>query len=230
VPIAHEFYGPLRVFAEDIAISRHLMNGRTIWESNIVDLFSRVFPKNRNIIDAGANLGLHSIALAKLACQGERVYAFEPHPEILPLLIYNTREYRNIRCFPKAASDRKAIFHMPSVANSSNSDGTPLSTSGNLESYKVESCTIDSLALKNIGLMKIDVEGHEMSCIRGAQKTILRDHPVLIVEICGGHSLETAEPSIKAEIVARIDEICALGYSMTTVGYHDYLFEPIVRS
>jgi len=224
--VKHEYYGDLKLLAGDKGISVWLFDGKTIWESDIVALFAQHFPSGRNVVDAGANLGLHSIALAKLARNGEQVYAFEPHPEIFPLAQFNCSEYSNVHCINKAASDREAVFYMPSILTWENAGGVGLSDEKEKDSHAVGSVCIDSLKLENIGLMKIDVEGHELACIQGAAETIRRDRPTLIVEIMGGHNLTTAPPEIAAEITKRIKAICDYGYTSKQVSHHDYLFVP----
>jgi FkbM family methyltransferase len=226
VSLTHQFYGPLRLLADDEGISAHIFNGVTVWEPSIVKLFAKEFQSGRNVIDLGANLGLHSIALSKLARQGERVYAFEPHPDLFSLLKYNCEGCTNVHCINKAASDTSRTFYMPSVLGASNSGGFSVLDTAVAGAYPVEAVTIDSLELVNVGLMKIDTEGHELECIRGAAETIRRDKPTLIVEICGGHSLSTAPPDIVREINHRIAEICAMGYSVSPYSDHDYLFHP----
>lgn len=224
--VNHDFYGELRLLAADRGISAWLFDGRSIWEPAIVALFARHFQPGRNIVDAGANLGLHSIALAKLARSGEQVYAFEPHPEIVPLTRFNCSRFPHVHCIDKAASDRARTFFRPGILAAENAGGVGLDSERRPGQYAVESTSIDALGLPNVGLMKIDVEGHEMACIAGAAETIRRDRPTLIVEIMGGHSLQTAPPETAAEIVRRVDTICGLGYTATAVSPHDYLFLP----
>lgn len=226
VTVDHRYYGPLRLFAADKGISRHLLDGVTIWEPDIVALFAREFRPGRNIVDAGANLGLHSIALAKLATGGETVYALEPHPEIMPLTRFNCSRFPNVRCIERAASDAARVFSMPSVLGWENAGGAGLEDDAGPGAYAVEAVTIDSLGLENVGLMKIDVEGHELACLRGAAETIRRDRPTLIVEIYGGHDARTAPPEIVAEIRSRVDAIAAHGYDVEQVSVHDYLCRP----
>ncbi len=42
--------------------------------------------------------------------------------------------------------------------------------------------TIDSFKLSGVTLMKVDVEGHELEVLQGAQETITRCRPVLYIE------------------------------------------------
>ncbi len=51
------------------------------------------------------------------------------------------------------------------------------------DSVEVAVTTIDALDLRNVGLMKIDVEGFELPALRGAAATIERDRPRLMIEI-----------------------------------------------
>lgn len=226
VSLVHTFYGPLRLFANDSAISQHLLDGRCIWETYLVDKFAKCFVPGRNVVDAGANLGLHSIALAKLATRGEQVFAFEPHPDILPLTVANCSAYPNIQCIPKAASCTATTFHMLPIRATQNQAGISVFATPQDGMLAVESVTIDSLDLPDIGLIKIDIEGHEMECLQGATETIRRDRPVMFVEIEGGHDVATAPPPVANRIRDRIQAICGMGYDFERLTVHDYLFTP----
>lgn len=225
--VRHAYYGPIRVFRWDTGISRHLLDGQTIWEPDIVEIFAREFPTGRNVVDAGANLGLHSIALAKLATHGETIYAIEAHPEVFPLTRYNCRRSPAIRCINRAASDQPRTVSMPRFRQSVNAAIASVSTEPVAGQHAVQAVTIDSLGLENVGFMKIDVEGHELACLRGAAQTIRRDRPTLLVEICGGNDLQTAPPRIAALIRSSIAEITSMGYDVTKVSMHDYLCKPL---
>jgi len=226
VYVSHAYYGQLKLFASDSGISKWMTDGITVWEAGIVKLFQDHFPVGRNVIDAGANLGLHSIALAKQATRGEKIYALEPHPEIFSLTLNNCRNHPNIECINRAASDRETEFYMPSILTWENAGGAGVSQENHQGYLPVRGLRIDSLGLKNIGLMKIDVEGHELECIQGASETLQRDRPILVVEIMGGHDIRTASPEIAEEIRGRVSKICDYGYSARQVSHHDYLFTP----
>jgi hypothetical protein len=47
----------------------------------------------------------------------------------------------------------------------------------------VRRVTVDSLELTDVKFMKLDVEGHEVPALLGAEKTIRRDRPTLIIEL-----------------------------------------------
>lgn len=120
VTVRHAFYGPIRLFRWDEGISQHLFDGQTVWEPEVVEIFAREWAAGRNAIDAGANLGLHSIALAKLAAPGAKVYAIEPHPEVFPLTRANCRRFAAVKCIKAAASDRLRTVSMPRLRRGGN--------------------------------------------------------------------------------------------------------------
>jgi Methyltransferase FkbM domain len=68
---------------------------------------------------------------------------------------------------------------------------------------------LDDLGLDNVGLIKIDVEGHELAVLRGAAHTLRRHQPTLVIE---------AEERHHPGAVAAVTEFLGgLGYT----GYFD---------
>jgi hypothetical protein len=50
---------------------------------------------------------------------------------------------------------------------------------------EVEVSRLDSLCINPVDLIKIDVEGFEFDVLLGAQETILRDRPIICLELNG---------------------------------------------
>lgn len=132
-------------------------------------------------IDVGTNFGLWSYKLSKLF---HKVEAFEP-------LVGCTAELKalrakNITVHDVALSSVEGYreLHVP-IANGRLRDG--LATFGNVAGeYKtiaVPVRTLDSYNLSNVAFIKIDVEGHELEVIEGAETTIAREKPLLFTEI-----------------------------------------------
>jgi FkbM family methyltransferase len=207
-----------------------VIDGRSIWEADLVKTFERETHAGKNVLDVGANLGLHTILLSRHVSrigQGGKVIAIEPHPEIFPFTDFNCSALANVQCINKAASDVDgSLFYMPSILTSANAGGVSLVAERQEGMFPVESVTIDSLAIDNVGFMKVDVEGHELCCLKGAMETIRRCRPTMVIEIMGGHCLQTATPPIAAEIRRRVEIICSLGYLADQLSEHDYLFRP----
>jgi hypothetical protein len=59
----------------------------------------------------------------------------------------------------------------------------------------VQTTTLDQLSKENVGFVKIDVEGHEMEVLRGAELLLRRQRPTILIEIEERHrpgAIETA--------------------------------------
>lgn len=137
------------------------------------------------LVDVGANVGIYSA----IALQRRRwVAAFEPVPEEAARL-HRMIDTRGI-VHQVALSDRcgKAILHVP-YAEHAGAVTTRSSLEANVDTdlphrdIEVEVATLDSFGLSEIAFIKIDVEGHELSVLRGAVETINRSRPNLLVEV-----------------------------------------------
>lgn len=71
------------------------------------DVFSQVVKPGDTVIEAGANLGAHTLGLAQLAGPNGRVYAFEPQRLMFQTLLGNAalNSLTNIYGFQKALSN-----------------------------------------------------------------------------------------------------------------------------
>jgi FkbM family methyltransferase len=135
-------------------------------------------------IDVGANRGLYSYALAAIA---GHVEAFEPNPA---MVAFNRRKAsRKVRIHEVALSNREgaATFYIPhtQTGHQAHLIGSLRSVdwTDQLDRIEVRVATLDSFDFKNVGFIKIDVEGAELEVIEGARQTIGRDRPNLLVEL-----------------------------------------------
>jgi FkbM family methyltransferase len=140
-------------------------------------------------VDVGGNLGLY-VHHFKRICKG--VIVFEPIPALQSHL---KRQYRDIRVEGVALSDApgQTQLRMPT----GNYSWATIATTNNLEladpgagltSIEVPVRTLDSYNLDNVGILKIDVEGHEESVLRGAIRLLSREKPNVIVEVEERHN------------------------------------------
>ena len=54
--------------------------------------------------------------------------------------------------------------------------------------FEVELARLDDEPLQDVGFIKIDVEGHEGSVVRGGERLIRRDRPVILIEVEQRHA------------------------------------------
>lgn len=143
-----------------------------------------IVPRGRTAIDVGANRGIYSYALAKVA---GRVEAFEPHPALAQFVAGKLG--RRVTVHTVALSNRTgtATLHVPR-----NDAGKSLHLMGSLRNVHVTQdiarievplATLDGFAFSDVGFIKIDVEGSELEVLEGASQTIARDRPSLLIEL-----------------------------------------------
>jgi FkbM family methyltransferase len=151
------------------------------------------FIEGVTVCDVGAYIGNHTLAFAERAA---RVVAFEPNPVTYELLKLNCRDHPNVVPLRLAASDHggTARAAVPRT-NYGESRITDEVAEGELpltfELVRLDD--VELLASDRVGLLKIDVEGHEPQVLRGAERLLRRDRPLVVLEqharaISGGTS------------------------------------------
>lgn len=146
-----------------------------------LNLVKYLINADENSLDIGANLGLFTHFMTKYS---KKVIALEPNP--LPLrYLYNLVE-DNVKVLPIAAGnkDKEIELIIPKSKKGWSSNGASIKAKNfkRFHKIKVQSRKIDSLQLKELGLIKIDVEGFEKEVIEGAKETIKAQKPNLIIE------------------------------------------------
>lgn len=69
----------------DVDLAPRLFAG-AIWEPHVLQTIETQVPKSSCALDIGANIGYHSLALARAVTHLGRVHAFEANPRLIPLL------------------------------------------------------------------------------------------------------------------------------------------------
>jgi len=141
------------------------------------------FVKNNDcvIYDIGANIGYHTTAFARWC---KYVEAFEPNSKNLELLKKNLVNMPHVMVYPYAVSDKKGTTTIQDF------DTTVPGNYGemylNVPGQSCETVCIDDMdELYPPDIVKIDVEGHELSVLRGMVKTIHEYKPVIFYEAHG---------------------------------------------
>lgn len=134
-------------------------------------------------LDVGANFGNHAIFFERY-CEAD-VIAFEPVAYNFTLLKSNVK-----------ANGCKVDCRMVGV---SNYNGTGTFKQGKssrwvncvvVPGYEFDVVTLDSLNLKGVNVMKVDVEGDELKVLQGAKTLINEQKPHIFVEAWGGDKLK----------------------------------------
>lgn len=131
-------------------------------------------------LDIGANIGNHSLYLAK---RFNKVYSFEPNSRTFKVLKVNAELAPNIECFDFGLSNSDC--EMSVQVDKSNLGGTTILHDNKVEAAQVINLRrLDSLSMTdgNVKIIKIDVEGHEYEALQGAKQLIKDNQPVILFE------------------------------------------------
>lgn len=161
------------------------------FEAPLPNVFMAVVSRSEgSVIDVGANTGIYSI-LAIKSRDGVHVHAFEPYAPLANLCSQNIR--RN-------GGENQITLHRVAL---SDGEGTvrlyiPEETAGLLETsaslepnfsgrpttaVDVARSTLDAIGISGISVIKVDIEGHEPVFLKGAEKTINQERPVIFIEV-----------------------------------------------
>ena len=153
------------------------------FEIALLRLFIRL---GDTVIDAGANIGTHTIAFANLVGPGGLVHAFEPQRRNFLMLAGNValNALDNVFCHQKAVGELNGEIRLPPMPppdTNFNFSAVSLAQGSDI-GESVLLVTLDSLELPACRLIKIDTEGMEPQALSGAQALIARCRPLLYVE------------------------------------------------
>jgi FkbM family methyltransferase len=158
-----------------------------IFEPQILDVAKRYIKPGTAVLDVGANLGQMSILLSRLVGENGRVFAFEADDFIYDALSKNivANERSNITAVFGAVSDKdgEVVFYPVPDFKRFGSWGSYGIDPNAKEGRKVPTITIDKMAIEMpISFMKVDVQGSDLFALRGAVKTIEKNHMPIIFE------------------------------------------------
>ena len=179
-------------------------------------LFLQLVKDGMIAIDIGACEGNYSILMAKLMHDKGRVIAVEPDPENSRLLGNNIRlnEFKSIEMHQFALLDRQgtATFY------AAGSMGSLVSRSPWYAQFQLKPITVpvyklddilNDLDIRHVDIIKIDVEGSEISVLRGAEST-LRNNCL--------HLLMDVDVESNAERMELYQLLASFGYEMYRIG------------
>lgn len=147
------------------------------------------------LLDIGANAGQISLNAAHRAhimrLQDFQCFAFEPNPYAVQVfrnnLELNEDLQKHITMIPKAVGAHGGFADLYFNPGHSGCGSLEIGDEFNSEIVKIPVCTVDDFiseqGLSHIDLMKIDVEGFEKSVLQGAEQTLKKHRPALIIEI-----------------------------------------------
>jgi FkbM family methyltransferase len=157
------------------------------WEPEVVRKTISETRPGMTVVDVGAHIGYYTLLFAKNVGATGRVISFEPAPNNFAVLAKNVElnGLAHVRLFDSAIFSRCGKITI-SIPDHSNSGEASVSQSVGATHVQVNSTTLDAVSSSldlHPDFLKIDVEGSETDVLAGAQKTIRRCRPKMLIEL-----------------------------------------------
>jgi FkbM family methyltransferase len=145
-----------------------------LMDAEYIDQFMRQLDRRRTVVQAGGNVGIYPAHLAEYF---DEVHTFEPDAQNFACLSHNLNGLKG----------KIAAYHAALGAD----DGTCRTEAHQAENVgaiivkpngDVPMRTVDDLGLETCDLIWLDVEGMEEEALRGAEATVMRSRPAVIIE------------------------------------------------
>jgi FkbM family methyltransferase len=227
-----DFDGDMRI---NLRLSEH-MQRRIFWmdyyNQDIVALLKKIVQPGMTLIDVGANIGEITLVAAKLVGSSGKVIAFEPMTDIALSLERNVENNHLDQVVIARLGLADTISTAPIYASCGQGQvGDEHQGLGSLyggtsgDHPPVDSIQLTTLDVylqshptRSLDIIKIDIEGAELPCLKGAARTLELHRPFLIIEvqeqtsrIAGYHQEDI------------LDYLRPLDYTFHTIGRHGKL-------
>ena len=209
----------------------HTWSANTVWDKPLIERFYSQLAAHHGhfvMIDLGAQTGSFSL-LAKFF-PNSKWYSFEPLQEAADTLKHNLllNRIENVEVYQMAASNYSGTATLkmaPMNAWGLCTIGANPLRFAPVGERTVECIDLDSFvnakSIDKVHFMKLDTEGWELYILRGAQKLIERDHPIILMEYS---ELNMQQCSVRKEEVNQFLE--TMGYDWTLISTEDILCIP----
>jgi FkbM family methyltransferase len=175
----------------------HLSSYGKSFEDKTLEVFLSHLKEGDTVLDIGANVGMFSLVASRVLKNKGIIHAFEPSQATYDILRQNINNNKceNVTIHRLALSDADGMLTLstPKVKHGtdafaylSNSQDTTVNEDAQKESVEVK--TLDNFLSDNniekVDLIKIDIEGAELLCFKGAEKLLTGTHKPIILFEC----------------------------------------------
>jgi len=181
-------------------------------EDNLTDIKKVINQKKiKTALDIGAWCGLWSWHMKNIA---KTIHLFEPNLLHMECAKLNLENIDNI------------VYHSKAIGSKAGSVSMEYAEDTHTQTYRIKNnngdipcITIDSLELIDVDLIKIDVEGYELHVLKGAEKTIQTNKPIIQIEY-NGNTENFGSPKIAIH-----DFLTNLGMTRAIKNYPDCIYK-----
>jgi FkbM family methyltransferase len=159
------------------------------WERQAQRLMTEHIRPGHVVLDVGANAGIHTLLMARLASPRGHVYAFEPHPSIYRALVSNVAlngQQAVVTPLPLALADAtgRTTFYSGAHGGAGHLAGAGAPEG---DEIPVETITLDEFVFGRTkrlpDFLKIDVEGAEGRVLDGGQRVLRASRPTMLIDL-----------------------------------------------
>lgn len=175
--------GPRLYNRHDVYVGGSLMAyGEFSYSETVV--FRQLVKTGNIVVEVGANIGAHTVDLARMVGPSGEVHAFEPQRLVFQALCANIalNQLTNVYTYQVGVGATQGAMQLPKVDPSQRFNYGGISLGRYEVAEDVRIVTIDSMDLIHCHFLKVDVEGMEHQVLSGAANTIATFRPVLYVE------------------------------------------------
>ncbi len=183
-------HGTFYIPPNDIYVGRSLeLYGE--WCESEVSLFDQVLGAGATVVEAGANIGSHTLALSRIVGPQGRVFAIEMQPFIAQVLSANVicNGACNVQVSMAGVSDVEDLLQMPTINYQTDYNFGGISVdflktvTKRTDCQSVPIMPLDTLIdIQRLDLLKLDVEHLELKALKGASGLIKKFNPVIYLE------------------------------------------------
>ncbi len=148
-------------------------------------LFRQLCRTGQTVVEVGANIGVHTLPLARFVGNTGHIYAFEPQRLVFQTLCANMalNSITQTSCFNCGAGATKTTLKINELnylkpANFGGYAIQPAETGIPLSIVRLD----DMLGDKKVHFLKLDVEGMELEVLMGAEQIIKNSQPLIYLE------------------------------------------------
>jgi FkbM family methyltransferase len=167
-----------------------------VFERESMMAYRRLILPGQTVLDIGANIGAHTLHLARCAGQAGKVIAFEPTDFAFKKLNMNVslnpKIKKNIELLqiflissPNTAFSQNMIYSSWPLTDDlkvHSKHGGKLKSSNGATSATLDD-VVSSHSIQDVNFIKLDVDGNEINVLQGGIRTLERYRPIILMEL-----------------------------------------------
>ena len=145
-------------------------------------LLRQIIQPGMTVVDVGANIGIYTRFFSRLAGGSGRVHAFEPASSNFKRLQENVGRLANVSLSHAAIGDHSGTIRLY-VSDELNVDHRTFDSGDGRKEIDVPVMSLDDyfVAGQRVDIIKIDVQGYELSVLQGARRVLKENHDIKVL-------------------------------------------------